>query len=78
MVKGISRQVILVNSPDPELFDQAIFVLKDNAKNVSDEVLMREAKRIINTPVLKKQYGPLWAACGALTVGLAWLCTIMF
>ena len=27
MVKGISRQVILVHSPDPKLFEQAIFIL---------------------------------------------------
>ena len=27
MVKGISRQVIVVHSPDPKLFEQAIFIL---------------------------------------------------
>ena len=26
MVKGISRQVIVVHSPDPALFEQAIFI----------------------------------------------------
>ena len=31
MVKGISRQVIMVQSPDPKLFDQAIFILKHDA-----------------------------------------------
>ena len=31
MVKGISRQVIVVHSPDPKLFEQAIFILKDEA-----------------------------------------------
>ena len=31
MVKGISRQVIVVHSPDPKLFEQAIFILKDGA-----------------------------------------------
>ena len=31
MVKGISRQVILVHSPDPKLFEQAIFILRDDA-----------------------------------------------
>ena len=31
MVKGVSRQVIVVHSPDKELFDQAIFILKDEA-----------------------------------------------
>lgn len=27
MVKGISRQVIVVHSPEPKLFEQAIFIL---------------------------------------------------
>ena len=27
MVKGISRQVIVVHAPDPKLFEQAIFIL---------------------------------------------------
>jgi len=31
VVKGISRQVIVVHSPDKALFDQAIFILKDKA-----------------------------------------------
>ena len=31
MVKGISKQVIVVQSPDQKLFDQAIFILKDDA-----------------------------------------------
>ena len=42
MVKGISRQVIMVPSPDPKLFDQAIFILKDSAvrEGLTDEMLM--------------------------------------
>ena len=31
MVKGNTRQVIVVKSPDPKLFDQAIFLLKEDA-----------------------------------------------
>ncbi len=31
MVKGISRQVIVVHSPDPKLFEQAIFILSYGA-----------------------------------------------
>jgi hypothetical protein len=31
LVKGISKQVIVVNSPDKDLFDQAIFILRDEA-----------------------------------------------
>ena len=31
MVKGTTRQVVLVKSPDPQLFEQAIFILRENA-----------------------------------------------
>ena len=77
MVKGISRQVILVHSPDTQLFEQAIFILKDNTDGVTDEMLLKEAKRIINTPKKKKTYyGPLWACGGAVVTGIIWLFTI--
>jgi anaerobic ribonucleoside-triphosphate reductase activating protein len=39
MVKGISRQVILVHGPDTEMFEQAIFILKENTGEVTDEML---------------------------------------
>ena len=46
MVKGISRQVIVVHAPDPKLFEQAIFILKDGAvgEGVTDEALLKEAQ----------------------------------
>lgn len=78
MVKGISRQVILVHSPEPELFEQAIFILKDNAAGITDEMLLKEAKRIINTPKRRKHNGPLWACGGAVATGLIWLITTLF
>ena len=81
MVKGISRQVIVVHSPDPKLFEQAIFILRDDAKNqqgVTDEALLREANRLIkNHPERKRRSrfsgGPVWACGGAAVMGLAWL-----
>lgn len=77
MVKGISRQVILVQSPDTKLFEQAIFILKENAETVTDEMLLREAKGIINsTGKRKRLYGPVWACCGAVATGIIWLFTI--
>ena len=77
MVKGISRQVILVQSPDTNLFEQAIFILKENAEAVTDEMLLREAKGIINSSKKHKRlYGPVWACCGAALTGLLWLFTI--
>lgn len=77
MVKGISRQVILVESPDTQLFEQAIFILKDNAEDITDEMLLKEARKIINNPKKgRKLYGPVWACCGAVLTGIIWLFTI--
>ena len=30
MIKGCSRRVIVVKSPDPKLFEEAIFILRDD------------------------------------------------
>ena len=77
MVKGISRQVILVQSPETQLFEQAIFILKEDAATVSDEMLLREAKGIINSGKKRKRYnGAFWACCGAAATGVIWLFTI--
>lgn len=78
MVKGISRQVIVVHSPDPQLFEQAIFILKDGKQGVSDEALLKEAKRLINAPRASRKTrffltGPTWACGGALITSILWL-----
>ncbi len=78
MVKGISRQVIMVQSPDPQLFDQAIFILKEGQKGVSDEALLKEAKRLIGASYFNKKRGffytgPAWACGGALLTCAVWL-----
>lgn len=80
MVKGVSRQVIVVNSPDPELFEQAIFILRDGKTPVSDEALLKEAKRLINYKQGSRAarfYGPAWAGFGALLTGAVWLLTFL-
>ena len=48
MVKGITRQVILVKSPDPRLFEEAIFIVKEEAlarEGVTAEQVLKEARR---------------------------------
>lgn len=85
MVKGISRQVIVVHSPDQKLFDQAIFILKDEAVDkggVTDEMLLKAANKLLNSPGKgKKQsltsYGAVWACAGALATGFVWLLTVL-
>ena len=77
MVKGISKQVILVHGPDTEMFEQAIFILKDNAAGFTDDMLLKEAKKLINSPRKRKfDSGPVWACGGALLTGLILLITI--
>lgn len=85
MVKGISRQVIVVHSPDPKLFEQAIFILKEDAaqSGITDDALLKEAEQAIRigerVPRKRKlyYYGAFWAAMGALATGLIWLGTAL-
>ena len=70
----------MAQSPDPKLFDQAIFILKDDAvgEGITDEALLKEAKQSIRMPEKKRYlryYGPVWACGGALVTGLIWLIT---
>lgn len=81
MVKGVSRQVIVVHAQDTEMFEQAIFILKDNAKAVTDEVLLKEAKRILHSSAQPRQirgYGPVWACAGAIATAFVWFLTSLF
>lgn len=82
MVKGISRQVIVVQSPDRQLFEQAIFILREGQQEVTDEALLKEAKRLINSHQTTKKgkyhfAGPVWACGGALLTCVIWLITAL-
>lgn len=84
MVKGISRQIIMVQAPEPKLFEQAIFILKDNVgEGITDETLLKEAQQAIRDSGRMGNrrhiylYGAFWAAAGALTTGLVWLMTVL-
>lgn len=78
MVKGITRQVVVVNGPDPKLFDQAIFLVRDEALaegGITEEALLKEAKIVCRrgkTP-LDWLTRTLWAGCGAGFIGALWL-----
>lgn len=81
MVKGITRQVIMVDSPDPSIFDKAIFILKDCKASVAYEDILKEAQLIAdnylkdNTGRKKLRISPVLSAlAGAALTGAAWLC----
>lgn len=48
MVKGISRRVVVVDSPDQRFFEQAIFILRSDAagEGVSARQLVDEARQV--------------------------------
>lgn len=85
MVKGISKQVIVVHAPEPQLFEQAIFILREDAikgKGVTEEALLKEANRIVGLHQGKRRNlltsATVWAAAGAFATGLVWLVSSVF
>ena len=85
MVKGTSRRVIVVESPDPEYFEQAIFIVRNDVyerKGVTAQQVLGEACRIAKgyaataaKPLWKKIPWWAWALCAA-AVALALLLLI--
>ena len=85
MVKGTSRRVIVVNSPDTELFEQAIFIVRRNVaekKDITAEALVDEACRVARSysrthtekrPLLRPTGLFFWCAALVLAGGLALL-----
>ena len=86
MVKGISRRVIVVDSPDPRIFEQAIFIIRNDAAaggGVTSQQLVEQAVRIAKNYArthggtatkTKLQLTPwLSALLGGATIGLVWL-----
>ena len=82
MVKGLSRQVSVVNSPEPKLFEQAIFFVRDDVgEGITDELLMKEAQQAIRSKKMPRRhfylYGAFWSSLGASLMGLVWLLTVL-
>jgi len=49
MIKGISRRVIVVKSPDRRFFEEAIFIVREGVvgeKGVTAEQVVEEARRV--------------------------------
>ena len=69
MVRGTSRRVIVVESPDTNLFEQAIFIVRNDALSkdgVTAQQLVDEACRVARS-----------YTAGALGIALVWLLTAL-
>ena len=84
MVKGITRQVILVKSPDPKLFEEAIFIVREDAMNrdgVNAEQVLQQARQAadcylkgnrVSGKLLQRWKGPIWGVLGAAAASVCW------
>ncbi len=84
MVKGVARRVIVVKSPDRRLFEQAIFIMKEDAfgaEGVTAEQVLSEAQRVADGYVrrntglgrwLRRAPGAVYTALGAILATIVW------
>ena len=86
MVKGVSRRVIVIKSPNLHLFEEAIFIVKEDALRegaVSGDEIIKQAQEVADKYVrqhLKRRWlskipAPAFAAFGAAFTALIWLVT---
>ena len=85
MVKGVSRRVIVVKTHDRRLFEQAIFIVKEDAfsaQGVTAEQVLAEAQRVADGYVrrnsvtgrrLRRVPALVYAAAGGLLSTLIWV-----
>ena len=82
MVKGISRRVVVVEAPDQRFFEQAIFIVRNDAAGdgVTARDLVEEARRVARNYAggdrgkAWRELSPLmFALMGGAVIGLVWL-----
>lgn len=84
MVKGISRRIVVVDSPDKRYFEQAIFIVRNDARGegVTSRELVEEARRVARSyeegsgrlgRSLRDLHPALYTLMGAAALGLVWL-----
>ena len=83
MVKGISRRVVVVDSPDQRFFEQAIFIVRNDAggEGVTARELVEEARRVARGYTGGSRLSRAWrelnplvyTLIGAGSIGLLWL-----
>ncbi|MBR2491607.1 MAG: translation initiation factor 2 [Ruminiclostridium sp.] len=82
MVKGVARRVVVVKSPDPKQFEQAIFLLREDAISgeAPEEQVLRQAQQVANEYLRQTVPSRRWrfltpalfSLAGALAASLFW------
>jgi hypothetical protein len=85
VVKGISKRVIVVKSPDPKIFEQAIFIVREDypgQTGISERELMRQAREAVSgclpgngrrARLMPWVRGMLYAGLAAAATALTWI-----
>ncbi len=80
LVKGCRGKIIRLKSTGNRLFDEAFFVLRDDAAEVGERDILGEANRILEENMLPEKRRaaspftrPLFFALGFGTASLGWL-----
>lgn len=54
MIKGVGKQIILLNNTDSDIFEQAIFILRSGGK-VPYQDVVRECEKMMNSHIKAKR-----------------------
>jgi hypothetical protein len=81
VVKGLSRRVVMVRYPEAGVFEQALFVVRDDAsvsRGITADEVLAEACRIAQRQTAlakkRKRWPPLvYTVIGAGCVGAVWV-----
>ncbi len=87
MIKGISRRVVVVRSPDRRFFEEAIFIVREGIltkPGVTADQVVAEAQRVADgfvhrnrAPWYDKIPAPGYVALGALLATVLWSVGLM-
>ena len=84
LVKGCGGKIIRLKSVGNRLFDEAFFVLREDAATAGEGDMLAEANRILEENMLpprKRASAPfarlIFFALGALSASLLWLCLML-
>ncbi len=56
MIKGIGKRVVVLTDPTSKIYEQAIFILKQDAPEHPDKDMLSEAERIINAHIFSSAH----------------------
>jgi hypothetical protein len=88
MVKGLTKRVIVIKSPDKKLFEEAIFIVRESAVSggVTGEDIIREAQetadKYVRSNMTHRRFprlsAPAAAGAGAAATAILWLLARLF